>query len=382
MPDRMALKRLTGSDLTFFDYHYQNRTFGESKQKAINLNIDVFLDELYPALRGMGGARINVLTTIYGPGALGAFMPAPATRPILNNNGKNWRLNGATIPDDPAHLERFRDLNAGDLALFRFRGDPVPTETDVLLISAAADPAAHAALDGLVGEGRRSMSVVTHPLINGALAGVALAANHPLLDLEVDAEIDAEVEDVALGGPIGPALRRRRGGSRLTPEELARARAEAGRIGAAGEAALNGWLDTEQGAGRISDVVWVARGDAAAPFDFTHRETGDLVRTDAKSTSGPFERPIHVSIAEVIEAARLDAPGPYRIARIYEMDDDGAKCRILPDFRDAAREILDGAAGLPAWSEPDGFRIRPDALHFDVDEIILTWPDPGEDDAD
>ena len=48
MMDKLALKRLTASDLTFFEWHFKNRNVGN--QKAINLNADVFSDQLYPAL--------------------------------------------------------------------------------------------------------------------------------------------------------------------------------------------------------------------------------------------------------------------------------------------------------------------------------------------
>jgi len=48
MSRKLAVKRLTTSDLTFFEWHFKNRPAG--KQKAINLNADVF-NELYPTLR-------------------------------------------------------------------------------------------------------------------------------------------------------------------------------------------------------------------------------------------------------------------------------------------------------------------------------------------
>ena len=48
MMDKLALKRLTASDLTFFEWQFKNRNAGN--QKAINLNADVFSNQLYPAL--------------------------------------------------------------------------------------------------------------------------------------------------------------------------------------------------------------------------------------------------------------------------------------------------------------------------------------------
>ena len=46
MPERIAIKILTVSDLTFFDALYQRSNVGN--QKAKNLNADVFAKQLYP----------------------------------------------------------------------------------------------------------------------------------------------------------------------------------------------------------------------------------------------------------------------------------------------------------------------------------------------
>ena len=48
MPRKLALKRLTASDLTLFKWHFQNHPAG--KQKAFNLDASVLVDELYPQL--------------------------------------------------------------------------------------------------------------------------------------------------------------------------------------------------------------------------------------------------------------------------------------------------------------------------------------------
>ena len=48
MSRKLALKRLTASDLTFFEWHFRNHNAGN--QKAINLNADVFVEELFRAL--------------------------------------------------------------------------------------------------------------------------------------------------------------------------------------------------------------------------------------------------------------------------------------------------------------------------------------------
>jgi hypothetical protein len=74
MPAKLAVKRLTGSDLTLFAHQFHTTPRG--KQKAINLNADVFVSEFYPAI---GQSPIDVPQRfpidlyIYGPGLLGEY---------------------------------------------------------------------------------------------------------------------------------------------------------------------------------------------------------------------------------------------------------------------------------------------------------------------
>jgi hypothetical protein len=380
MTERIALKRLTQSDLTFIDWHFQKKTFGESRQKAINLNARVFVEQLFPDLLRTPAARIDVLLTVYGPGGAGAFTPMPQTRPVLNNNGKNWRLNGKTLSDDPGSPTRFHGLAPGDLALLEFRGWPLPTEVDLTFISATEDPGLHGALGRLVAEqGRNSMVELTRASLEVATESLNLPHDHPLASVseEEEAARDEALEDAARGRPVDPGLRRRRGGPRLTPEELEQARAGAARIGAEGETLVNAWLEAEQLAGRISHLDWVARRDAAAPFDFTFQEDGVEVRMDAKSTKGDHGRKLHMSIGEVIEAS-AEGRGPYRIARVSGIDDDGGRLRISDDVSLLARQVMDGATHLPRGIDPNGFSIRPDTLRFG-EELHLEWPQPEND---
>jgi len=45
---KLALKRLTKSDVTIFEWHLRNRNAGN--RKSINLNADVFVTEMYPSV--------------------------------------------------------------------------------------------------------------------------------------------------------------------------------------------------------------------------------------------------------------------------------------------------------------------------------------------
>lgn len=379
MAEKLALKRLRGSDLSFFDIHFRNKTYGDVRQKGINLNRDVFVDQFYPQAHALMGARWPVVVTIFGPGTAPAYAPpGDHRRPITYNNGKNWRLDGGTIPDDPALPDRFKPLAPDDLVLLRFRGDPAPTEVDVVLISAAIEPAIHGSLNALVpSTGRRTMIPITAAQIDAALAGIALPADHPLNDLEADPVVEAAIEDVALGGTSAPVLAKRRGGRRLTPAELAQAREEAQRIGADGEGIVNGWLADREAGGLLHELDWASQRDAAAPYDFRFRTPkGKPVKMDAKSTTGPFNRTIHISAGELIEAA--DSAARYDIARVHSIDEDGARLRVAEDIGEFARGVLEGLA-LPAGVKIDGFSIATDALKWS-DEVEVLRPDDEDDD--
>lgn len=379
MAEKLALKRLAGSDLSFFELHFRRKTFGNHRQKGINLNKDVFEDQFYPDVRASKAPPWPVLVTIFGPNAAPAFAPpGHHRRPITYNNAKNWRLDGGTIPDDPALPERFKSLAPGDLALLRFRGDPAPTEVDVVLIAAAVEPAIHSPLNALVpAVGKRTMTPITAAQINSALVGTALTANHPLNDLDSNPTVQEAIEDVALGGASAPILATRRGGRRLTPEEMTQARAEAERVGADGEEILNGWLASLEADGIIRDLDWASQRDAAAPFDFRFRIDGSKqVKMDAKSTSGAFDRTIHISASEMIEAA--DNSARYDIARVHSVDEHGAKVRIAEDIGEFARTVLKGLT-LPRGVRCDGFSVSTDALKW-TEDIEIRRPDALDDD--
>lgn len=372
MAEKFALKRLAGSDLSFFEYHFHNKTYGDYRQKGINLNTDVFVDQFYPQAHALMGTRWPVLISIFGPGSAPLFSPqGNHRRPITYNNGKNWRLNGGTIPDDPAHPNRFQPLAPGDLALLRFRGDPAPAEVDVILIAATIEGPLHSHLDALIPSARRTMVPLTKEQIEDALLDLGLDDNHPLLALETSPELEGAIEDFAQGAQASPLLKKRRSGRRMTPAELAQALENAQRLGAEGEELLHGWLLSEERSGAIKELEWTSQLDAVAAYDFQFKTAdGVSVKLDAKATRGEFERVIHISIAEMSEAAVGD--GKYKIARISRIDEDGAYLRIAENVSEFARVVLKDLK-LPTGVTVDGFSISPMCLDWGA-EIEIQWP--------
>ena len=134
MISKLALKRLTASDLTFFEWHFRNRNAGN--QKAINLNADVFTGELYPRLDIIVRERHNKVGIdlwIAGPGAA---EPVNLQRKIIKGTRyKNWRLDGEFIYNPEDTPERFNLLQPGDLALIGFEGDLEPNTVTLVLVS-------------------------------------------------------------------------------------------------------------------------------------------------------------------------------------------------------------------------------------------------------
>jgi hypothetical protein len=371
MSQRIAIKRLTQSDLTFVDWHFQRKTSGKSKQKAINLNRDVLIDTLFPDLTRSPQARLDVLLTVYGPGGAPAFTPSIPTRPILNNNAKNWRLNGRTLPDDPDLPDRYRDLRPNDLAVLVFRGWPQPTEIDLTFVSRAEDATIHAVLDPIIGQGRQSMVAVTRDVLHALLDQANLEADHPLASLAEDTRsetVQSAIDEAVNGGLASNVIRRRRGGPRLTPAEFADARDRASQIGREGEEILYNWLSSQEDAGNVATLDWIARRDATAPYDYTFERGHQTIWMDAKSTNGPFSRKFHVSFSELDAATRSEQ---YSIARVYDLTENGAKVRFFDDFKSVAQAIKDSIA-LPSGVTPNGFTIEPNTLAFG-EEIEIEW---------
>src|SRR5476651_2125325 len=135
---RFAVKRLTRSDLTFFEYQFRRQNAGN--QKSINLNADVFVEIIFPQARTFSGGHARQFPlplTIYGPG----LRPEPfrITRKIIaaGDRQKNWRLNGEFVRDPEFDPTRYHNLAAGDFALFGFEGAAVPTGVTLVLIAAS-----------------------------------------------------------------------------------------------------------------------------------------------------------------------------------------------------------------------------------------------------
>lgn len=169
MSRKLALKRLTGSDLTTFEYIYRNQD-GNTRQKAINLNSGVFIEQLYPhlpAILGKDGGHIEILTEIHGPES-NAAVHFPDNRTITSKTPKqkNWRLAGNLIPNPKSNPTRYNGLKGNDLVLFDFIGEDVPEKVRMLLISQNDKNAWHSLNQLIPGERLTMVSLTENQLVS------------------------------------------------------------------------------------------------------------------------------------------------------------------------------------------------------------------------
>ncbi|MGN8095765.1 protein NO VEIN domain-containing protein [Methylobacterium sp. 22177] len=370
---KYAVKKLTMSDLTYFEQQFRRyqtaaRAVGEqgSKQKAINLNADVLVDDLFPLTRGTGNKqRFNMPLSIYGPGL--RLLPHALNGKIISpgGGGKNWRLNGQLVANPDFDPTRYDGLAPGDLAVFGFEGDVAPTEVLLVLVSQndPDDASINAALSAYLGN--RKMAAMDAAILAPI---VALSADqHPIREL-LDPEADVALEDAALGSSEGVRRLRRRGASRrMSAEALQQARARAEAVGRSGEVLIDDWLQQEVAASRLRTATWIADVNAVSSWDFEVEGTdGTKQRIEVKATSGDFSRHIHISQAEIESAAERGARTD--LYRLYGLTNDTATLRICKDIGGFAAEILAAVAGLGEGIVPDGYTVRP--------ERVGTWDPP------
>lgn len=366
------MKRLTESDLTLFNDIYDGVTGG--KQKAINLDSSILVDQLYPNLVSLPGEkRFPVFLTIIGPNGAG---PHKMTRKVLRQQ-KNWRLNGELISSPVDQPGRYSNLRTGDYALLEFVGDNVPKEINAYLLSSANEIEGVVAgkLDTLYGKdfgSRRGMVLVGKTEVERVLEEVPRDSNNPLLDL-VDTEA---VIDAAQQGFAGTrTLRQRRGQRPVDREELSRARDNAEAIGRQGEELIDFWLSEEVGK-RGGSYTWDSNVNAISPFDFTHvGPDGRQCRIEVKSTAGGFDTTFHLSYSELWEASKGGVP--YDIYRIYLLEDYSARLRVAHLPAAIAAEILHRADMIHDNFRVDSFSVTPEALQFGS-EIALLIADEDE----
>jgi hypothetical protein len=394
MSRKIALKRLSHSDLKLFKVYFDLNKAG--RQKGINLNADVLIDNFYPNLP----SPVKVGLVINGPGI--TTTPDLHIRHIARpKGGKNRRLQATVIPN-PAGTDRYTPLAVNDLALMEFFDGPEdePESIAMTLISAAVvqDEAAFRALTGLVQlsqpGNKKTMVALSPATLESRLSGV-LPTAHPLRllltsnenelellvqggdvesgEVEVD---DASVPPVQTPTRLPAILYKPRDFNKtakpslssISAEVLAESKASATANGEAGKGLVNLFLKKRLTAGGYE---WSSRKNAIAPYDFELTNTMPAELIDVKTTIGSFDAPFHLSLHELRQAAC--APGPYRIYRVYDIKGK-PRLRVSGDIREFASGLFTYAQALPPGIIADGFTLKPRLLVSELDfgaEIVL-----------
>jgi len=260
---KVAIKKLTSSDLTLFAEHY-HRPEQKSKQKAINLNADIFVQIFYPGLRDRF-SEIHFALNIVGPG--GASSYALSRKAVRTEGAKNWRLNGEIINDPPGEERRFARLEEGDLAFIAFEGNEIPQGVTLVLVSRSQDPLLHhLAASRFELSGRYTMQVVESDFLMESIAksSAAYQGQHPFENFLIPDSIEE-----AVSGPVSMQEQVARSGGkgiRISQESLQRQIEEAARTGNLGEECFERWL-IQRGL-TDADYEWVSKEFARSAFDF------------------------------------------------------------------------------------------------------------------
>jgi len=371
---KLAIKRLTASDLTFFKWHFENNNAGN--QKAINLSRNVFIDVLYPSLPDViaerSDGKIPLTLYTYGPGLAEVY---PLQRKIIKTH-KNWRLNGEFIFTPGDTPERFNSLEPGDVAIMGFEGAVSPTALHIDYLAGAleTDRALRDATDAIIGNQSGSMKKITLEELSTLVQRVNPAENHPIRRFIVDSDIIEAVQ-----GDAQARLRVfRRTGRAMSQEELKSARQKAEETGKDGEELIAAYFEDRLKKQIINGYEWISRQNAVAPYDFKMTDAFDVTSLlDVKTTSGGFSAPLHISMAEI--DTMVNTPERYDLYRVYSLDKDGGKLRIAKDMRGFAKSLVNILNKLPVGTRIDGISIDPTQaqIRFEEEEFLI-FPEDEE----
>ena len=358
MLKKLAVKKLTASDLTLFEWQFRN--IGAGNQKAINLNANVFIDKLYPILPDLAeprGGKIPVDLSIFGPGK---YPLHNLQRKVVKfGTYKNWRLNGEFIHNPDDDPDRYNTLKPGDFAVFEFGGIEFPDSAKLILISASVpeDNTIHQGLAGFMGGG--SMKQILVEELESIIEAAAPDDDHPIRNLL----IEEDLEDFVVSGDIDydkfkkqPSLRN------VTQEDLRKAQISAEENGNRGEEFVNYYLESCLEVKSIDAFKWSSKQNAISPFDFEYVKDGERMLVDVKSTPGAFERALFISLNELKTMAYSEEV--YLIFRIFEMEEGKAKMRQSQPLKQFAEEILNTFLKLPEGVRATGISVSPLTLAF------------------
>lgn len=357
----LAIKLLKHSDLTFFRPYYEHNQ--QAKQKAINLNSNVFVDEFYPDLWQDGTFHFPL--SITGPG--GKPAQVLSRKVVRSPGGKNWRLNGELVANPVDDDVRYDRLSVDDYALFRFEGKDRPESVTLVLVSKVDDPELHGQLHERFELRDRSTMVPISLLDLYSLLRETQRVDYDFHPLEVLIAPDSIEEAIFGSSDAGRRQPKRRfdssGRNGVIASDVVRAQVdEAAEVGHQGEKRFGDWLVSLQYS--EEDFEWVSASCARASFDFEleylqwNKKAGRRpFFIDVKATKRSFETPFHMSASEIRFASKNAS---YRVARIFDMGTASPKVKVLSGVDKVAQLLVEKVLGqLPDDVAVDSFQLSP-----------------------
>jgi hypothetical protein len=376
-----AVKKLTRSDLTFFEHQFRRQNAGN--QKGINLSAKVFVDQIFPYVRTVATGEpryFPIKLQIYGPGL--RKVPDLKTRSITAKSRwqKNWRLNGEFIPDPVDDPTRYHGLEAGDLVVFAFedsRTTGVPEAITLVLLSNAEPNDKRVIADLQLFLGVSEMLLLS--VAELATVSSASAPEHPIREI-LDIEQDTALDEAAQGST--EAIRKllaKPSPRRMTPAALRAARTRMEANDRRGELLVNFMLQRDLYADLIRDFEWVSDSSALSPWHFKLIDRhGAQVRVLVKSSSGAFDRSIHITQNEVLCAAEVSAART-DLYWVYDIGTDDATLQITEGIAELCRHISSSAASLGPGLSPDRYSVDAKSFRVWAAPVRLTDNDPDND---
>jgi len=374
MIGKIVIKRLTSSDLTFFEEQFR-QTSG-AKQKGLNLSKSILVKQLFPVL-AQPAAMVKEYTVrlyLYGPGLNEEHRISRSI--ILEAN--IWRLNGEYVKGPDENPTRYNILSTNDIAIMEFNEGTEPGLLRIVFVASnePQDAALYQALNKLVGVSRiDSMKLLPLSDLENAVLQPTVSRQHPMYELL----LDADIEDIAVGGSqaregiISRPTRRK-----ISYTDLQKMKENASRVGLLGEQFVNDYFEKLEESGTLDSYEWVAKSDAVSPYDFWVSFDGtEKIYVDVKTTEGDFDRLIHASYSELRKMST--GLNRYDLYRVYGIDEKTAQLRIVKNVEAFAGSILSVTAQLPQGISADTFSFPPSLLDFG-NEISLLLSDPTSDD--
>lgn len=362
MSRKLALKKLKPSDLSFFKSYLTKHP--QTKQKGFNLDSSVVEKQFFPSIKALleplDKKAALVSLTLVGPGLA---VPELLARKI-KLDAKNIRLNGEVVHAADDEPQRYDVLAPDDFAIIEFIGGALPEALKVVLVAAAhpEDASIHAALQLILPDSNDSMSVLSEDEISKVVSDTNPSPEHPIREwldrvlLEELGNGDAAVVEI---------LNKRRPDRGISPSAFKASKESAERTGRLGEELLDQFLQSA-GLPELFTYEWVAQANAISPFDFRlNFVPGGERHADAKSTSGDFLNPVHLSTAEIHHA--VNSGIPYDIFRLFNVKDTSATLRVAKDIRPQLISVLSALNVLPAGVRVDSLSFDPSFFDFDTE---------------